>query len=70
MDEVSVLLRISHPNLVGLMGFCLEKGNILHNISWLHVSENDEVNILYCAWCRRATSIAGICSEQELVRQD
>lgn len=26
LDEVSVLLRISHPNLVGLMGFCLEKG--------------------------------------------
>ncbi|XP_048334403.2 probable receptor-like protein kinase At1g49730 [Ziziphus jujuba] len=25
LDEVSVLLRISHPNLVGLMGFCLEK---------------------------------------------
>lgn len=27
LDEVSVLLRISHPNLVGLLGFCLEKGN-------------------------------------------
>ena len=27
MDEVSILLRISHPNLVGLLGFCLEKGN-------------------------------------------
>ena len=26
LDEVSVLLTISHPNLVGLMGFCLEKG--------------------------------------------
>lgn len=26
LDEVSVLLRISHPNLVGLMGFCLEAG--------------------------------------------
>lgn len=26
LDEVSVLLRISHPNLVGLLGFCLEKG--------------------------------------------
>lgn len=26
LDEVSVLLRIRHPNLVGLMGFCLEKG--------------------------------------------
>ncbi|KAK3032579.1 hypothetical protein RJ639_037343 [Escallonia herrerae] len=25
LDEVSILLRISHPNLVGLMGFCLEK---------------------------------------------
>ncbi|KAK6263427.1 hypothetical protein QUC31_009243 [Theobroma cacao] len=25
LDEVSVLLRISHPNLVGLLGFCLEK---------------------------------------------
>ncbi|EEF42539.1 probable receptor-like protein kinase At1g49730 [Ricinus communis] len=25
LDEVSVLLRISHPNLVGMMGFCLEK---------------------------------------------
>ncbi|KAK3227561.1 hypothetical protein Dsin_007423 [Dipteronia sinensis] len=27
LDEVSVLLRISHPNLVGLLGFCLEKGH-------------------------------------------
>lgn len=26
LDEVSVLLRISHPNLVGLLGFCLERG--------------------------------------------
>ncbi|PIA50423.1 hypothetical protein AQUCO_01300870v1, partial [Aquilegia coerulea] len=25
LDEVSVLLRISHPNLVGLLGFCLER---------------------------------------------
>ncbi|KAG6633551.1 hypothetical protein CIPAW_12G055300 [Carya illinoinensis] len=25
LDEVSVLLRISHPNLVGLLGFCSEK---------------------------------------------
>ncbi|XP_055822193.1 probable receptor-like protein kinase At1g49730 [Solanum dulcamara] len=29
LDEVSVLLRISHPNLVGLMGFCLDKGEQL-----------------------------------------
>ncbi|XP_073131804.1 probable receptor-like protein kinase At1g49730 [Henckelia pumila] len=29
LDEVSVLLRISHPNLVCLMGFCLEKGEQL-----------------------------------------
>ena len=29
LDEVSVLLRISHPNLVGLLGFCLEKGDPL-----------------------------------------
>lgn len=29
LDEVSVLLRISHPNLVCLMGFCLEKGKLL-----------------------------------------
>lgn len=29
LDEVSVLLRISHPNLVGLLGFCLEKGKVL-----------------------------------------
>lgn len=29
LDEVSVLLRISHPNVVGLMGFCLEKGEQL-----------------------------------------
>nr|GMC47791.1 probable receptor-like protein kinase At1g49730 [Ipomoea batatas]GMC54855.1 probable receptor-like protein kinase At1g49730 [Ipomoea batatas] len=29
LDEVSVLLRISHPNLVGLMGFCLERGEQL-----------------------------------------
>lgn len=28
LDEVSVLLRISHPNLVGLLGFCLEKGRV------------------------------------------
>lgn len=28
LDEVSVLLRISHPNLVGLMGFCLERGKL------------------------------------------
>lgn len=26
LDEVSILLRISHPNLVGMMGFCLEQG--------------------------------------------
>lgn len=37
LDEVSVLLRISHPNLVGLLGFCLEKGkliftHIFHNL--------------------------------------
>lgn len=25
-DEVSILLRISHPNLVGMMGFFLEEG--------------------------------------------
>lgn len=29
LDEVSVLLRICHPNLVGLIGFCLEKGEQL-----------------------------------------
>ncbi|XAR70750.1 Non-specific serine/threonine protein kinase [Bertholletia excelsa] len=29
LDEVSVLLRISHPNLAGLMGFCMEKGEQL-----------------------------------------
>ncbi|CAI9771649.1 unnamed protein product [Fraxinus pennsylvanica] len=29
LDEVSVLLRIRHPNLVGLMGFCLENGEQL-----------------------------------------
>ncbi|XP_040989016.1 salt tolerance receptor-like cytoplasmic kinase 1 [Juglans microcarpa x Juglans regia] len=29
LDEVSVLLRISHPNLVGLLGFCSEKGEQL-----------------------------------------
>ncbi|KAK4486278.1 hypothetical protein RD792_008948 [Penstemon davidsonii] len=29
LDEVSVLLRISHPSLVCLMGFCLEKGEQL-----------------------------------------
>ncbi|XP_030472100.2 serine/threonine-protein kinase PBL27-like [Syzygium oleosum] len=29
LDEVSVLLRISHPNLVGLLGFCLEAGEQL-----------------------------------------
>ncbi|CAI9094969.1 OLC1v1030812C1 [Oldenlandia corymbosa var. corymbosa] len=33
LDEVSVLLRISHPNLVGLMGFCLEKGLLDPNLS-------------------------------------
>lgn len=31
LDEVSVLLRISHPNLVGLLGFCLEAGNYRTN---------------------------------------
>ncbi|XP_076941174.1 putative receptor-like protein kinase At1g49730 [Bidens hawaiensis] len=25
LDEVSILLRICHPNLVGLLGFCLDK---------------------------------------------
>ncbi|KAM3686644.1 hypothetical protein ACJW31_10G016900 [Castanea mollissima] len=29
LDEVSVLLRISHLNLVGLLGFCLDKGEQL-----------------------------------------
>ncbi|KAI3690135.1 hypothetical protein L2E82_48110 [Cichorium intybus] len=29
LDEVSILLRISHPNLVGLLGFCLDKGEQL-----------------------------------------
>ncbi|KAF7139553.1 hypothetical protein RHSIM_Rhsim07G0140300 [Rhododendron simsii] len=29
LHEVSVLLRISHPNLVGLLGFCLENGEQL-----------------------------------------
>ncbi|KAM7474546.1 hypothetical protein LguiB_021789 [Lonicera macranthoides] len=29
LDEISILLRISHPNLVGLMGFCLDKGEQL-----------------------------------------
>ncbi|KAF8027830.1 hypothetical protein BT93_E0684 [Corymbia citriodora subsp. variegata] len=29
LDEVSVLLRISHPNLVALLGFCLEAGEQL-----------------------------------------
>ncbi|KAG6778424.1 hypothetical protein POTOM_018288 [Populus tomentosa] len=29
LDEVSVLLRISHPNLARLMGSCLEKGEQL-----------------------------------------
>ncbi|XP_077234242.1 calmodulin-binding receptor-like cytoplasmic kinase 2 [Tasmannia lanceolata] len=29
LDEVSILLRVSHPNLVGLMGFCLENGEQL-----------------------------------------
>lgn len=33
LDEVSVLLRISHPNLVGLLGFCLERGRVLINLS-------------------------------------
>lgn len=32
LDEISVLLRICHPNLVGLLGFCLEKVNF-NNIS-------------------------------------
>lgn len=39
LDEVSVLLRISHPNLVGLMGFCLEKGNSKFS-SLAYVNEN------------------------------
>ncbi|XP_071740787.1 probable receptor-like protein kinase At1g49730 [Rutidosis leptorrhynchoides] len=29
LDEVSILLRISHPNLVALLGFCLDKGEQL-----------------------------------------
>nr|GEV56215.1 probable receptor-like protein kinase At1g49730 [Tanacetum cinerariifolium] len=28
LDEVSILLRISHPNLVALLGFCLDKGYV------------------------------------------
>jgi hypothetical protein len=34
LDEVSVLLRISHPNLVGLLGLCLEKGKPLFLFSF------------------------------------
>lgn len=37
LDEVSILLRISHPNLVGMLGFCLEQGmsnTLLHHF-WL-----------------------------------
>lgn len=30
LDEVSILLRISHPNLVALLGFCLDKGKLKH----------------------------------------
>ncbi|XP_047325061.1 probable leucine-rich repeat receptor-like protein kinase At5g49770 [Impatiens glandulifera] len=29
LDEVSVLLRISHPNLVAMLGFCFDKGEQL-----------------------------------------
>ncbi|KAK1417747.1 hypothetical protein QVD17_26881 [Tagetes erecta] len=29
LDEVSILLRICHPNLVGLLGFCLDQGEQL-----------------------------------------
>ncbi|KAL8209977.1 hypothetical protein R6Q57_006709 [Mikania cordata] len=29
LDEISILLRICHPNLVGLLGFCLDKGEQL-----------------------------------------
>jgi hypothetical protein len=41
LDEVSVLLRISHPNLARLMGFCLEKGmpnllNFIYSSSTFH----------------------------------
>lgn len=36
LDEVSVLLRISHPNLVGLLGFCLEAGK-LQNIKYFEM---------------------------------
>ncbi|KAL3498039.1 hypothetical protein ACH5RR_040771 [Cinchona calisaya] len=35
LDEVSVLLRISHPNLVGLLGFCLDK-DIARALDYLH----------------------------------
>lgn len=31
LDEVSVLLRISHPNLVALLGFCMDKGKLNTN---------------------------------------
>lgn len=40
LDEVSVLLRISHPNLVGLLGFCLEKGKPKQSSLLFHFLSN------------------------------
>lgn len=51
LDEVSVLLRISHPNLVGLIGFCLEKGEQLLLVEYVpNKSLFDRLHLQYTAF--------------------
>ncbi|CAN1299162.1 Probable receptor-like protein kinase At1g49730 [Linum perenne] len=44
LDEVSVLLRISHPNLVALLGFCFEKGEQLLLLEYVNKSLFDKMH--------------------------
>ncbi|CAL1373841.1 unnamed protein product [Linum trigynum] len=44
LDEVSVLLRISHPNLVALLGFCFEKGEQLLLLEYVNKSLFDRMH--------------------------
>lgn len=54
LDEVSVLLRISHPNLVGLLGFCLEKGKLIftHIFHNLILMKSSSLTIHALVFCR------------------